>query len=226
VKRGSKRIILFVVIAAVFVFIRLSGVADYLTWEAVQENRESLSRWVTAHYSLSVITYIGLYIVTVAFSIPGATVLTLAGGFLFGTLWGVVYVNLGATTGAALAFLSSRYLLGGWVQERYGEQLKRYNDEIEKNGHLYLLTLRFIPLFPFFLINILSGLTTVPLRTFAWTTSLGIIPGSAVYAFAGSRLAVIRSPDDVLSLPIIIALVFLGLFSLSPVIIRRFMRQR
>ena len=220
-KSYAKKIILLIVIAGIFLLVRFSGVGGQLTFENLQDNKEDLHAYVEGHYPFSVALYIIIYILSTAFSIPGATVLTLAGGFMFGTLLCAAYVNVGATTGAMMAFLSARYLIGDWVQERYQGQLKKFNEEISRNGHLYLLTLRFAPLFPFFLINILAGLISVPLKTFLWTTSLGIIPGSLVYAFAGSQLNTIKSPGDIFSLRMAVAFVLLALFALLPVIIKK-----
>jgi uncharacterized membrane protein YdjX (TVP38/TMEM64 family) len=220
-KTYAKKIILFVIIIAVIVLIRISNTAEYLTFENLKRSSLILHEPANEHYLLAVLLYMVLYAVSVAFSIPGAAVLTLAGGFLFGTISGALYVNVGATTGAVIAFLSARYLTGNWIQKRYGPQLKRFNEELSKNGHLYLLTLRFIPVFPFFIINILAGLTNIPLKTFLWTTSLGIIPASLVYAFAGTQLNTIKVAGDIFSWRVITALFLLSLLSLLPVIINK-----
>ena len=131
--------------------------------------------FVHDRYILSLFLFISLYIIATAFSIPGDIILTLAGGFLFGIAVATVIVNIGATAGAVLAFLSARYLVGDRLQEKYQGQLNRFNEELNLNGPRYLLTLRFIPVFPFFLINFLAGLTNIPLRTFVWTTSVGYV---------------------------------------------------
>jgi uncharacterized membrane protein YdjX (TVP38/TMEM64 family) len=220
-KRHLKKIILAGILAAAIIGIRASGAGEYFTFENLQKNKEALHELVSGQYAFSVFIYIAVYIAVTAFSIPGATILTLAGGFLFGPLLAIIYVNAGANGGAVLAFLSARYLIGGWVQDKYGAQLKKFNEELSKNGHLYMLTLRFIPVFPFFLINIFAGLTNIPVRTFIWTTAVGIIPGSAAYAFAGSQINYIKSADDIFSARMLIALLLLGLFSIAPVIIKK-----
>lgn len=220
-KAHIKKIMLFSIITGLFFFIRASDVSHYLTFENLQKNKEALHGYVEGHYAFSVILYISMYVASTAFSIPGAAILTLAGGFLFGTLLCAAYVNVGATTGAIMAFLSAKYLIGAWVQNRYRRQLIRFNKEIASYGHIYLLTLRFVPVFPFFLINVLAGLTNVPLRTFLWTTSLGIIPGSLVYAFAGSQLDTIKSARDIFSSRMAAAFILLALLSLLPVLINK-----
>jgi uncharacterized membrane protein YdjX (TVP38/TMEM64 family) len=111
--------------------------------------------------------------------------------------------------------------VGTGIQEKYQSQLKKFNEELEKNGTSYLLTLRLIPAFPFFLINFLSGLTTIPVKTFIWTTSLGIIPGTAVFAYAGRQLGSINSASEILSLNVLSAFAILALFTLIPVIMKR-----
>ncbi len=220
-KKHLKRIIPLLLFLAVIAALRLSGLGDYLTLENLRKSRGILELAVKEHYALSVVLYILIYILTTAFAIPGALILTLAGGLLFHTFPGILYVCTGATAGAVLAFLFSRHVLGNWLQGRYAAQFARFNRELAVNGHLYLLTVRLIPVFPFFLINFLSGLTRIPLRTFAWTTALGILPGSFVYTFSGSQLGTIENLEDLVSWRILAALVLLALLTLSPVIWRK-----
>ena len=214
----AKKLLLFLVLAALIIGLRFSGIGDLLTLDNLQQRRDELAANVREHYALSLALYILAYIAVVAFSIPGATIMTLAGGFVFGTLPAVLAVNAAATAGAVLAFLSARYLLGTSLQERYQDQLAKFNAEMERNGARYLLTLRLIPVFPFFLVNFLSGLTRVPLTSFAWTTSLGIIPGSFVYAFAGRQLETVHRVGDILSSRMLLALALLAAFALVPAI--------
>lgn len=220
-KKYKKQIILLAILVAVILFVRLSGASGYLTLENLKKNKELLQHFIEARYFFAVVTYIVVYILTVTFSIPGATVLTLAGGFLFGLLPAIIYANVGATIGATLGFLFARYILGNSIQEKYAPQLERFNRELDENGHLYLLTLRLIPAFPFFLINLLAGLTRVSLKTFFWTTLIGILPGDVVYCFAGNQLNSIESVEDIFSANIIAAFLALALFSLLPVIFKK-----
>lgn len=217
-KKYRKQIILFLIVIAIFLALRWSGIGEHLTLDILKSNRNSLEQLVNNHMVFSVLSFILAYVIVVAFSIPGAVIMTLSGGFLFGTLLGAMYVNVGATTGAVLAFLSARYIIGNSIQDRYETQLKKFNSELEQNGHLYLLTLRFIPVSPFFLINFFSGLTGIPLRTFAWTTAVGIFPGSLVFTYAGSQLSRVNSVKDIISGPILLALALLGGLSLVPAI--------
>jgi uncharacterized membrane protein YdjX (TVP38/TMEM64 family) len=219
-KQGKQLLLLILFIAAI-VALRYSSAGNVLTFENLKQHRDILTALVQDHYGPSVTLFVVVYILAAAFSVPGAVILTLGGGFLFGTVAATVYVNIGATAGASLAFLSARYLLGDRLQEKYQSPLNTFNAEIAKNGARYLLTLRFIPVFPFFLINFLSGLTKLPLKTFVWTTSLGIIPGTAVFAFAGRQIGTINSPSEILSKKTIIAFIILALFALFPVIVDR-----
>lgn len=212
----AKKIILLVLFIGLIVGLRFSGLADYLTLENLQRNRDILQEWVALHRGLSFALYIAVYILVVAFSLPGGAVMTLAGGYLFGTVPAVLCVVIGATCGAVLAFLSARYLIGARIQGSYAAQLAKFNGEMNRNGARYLLTLRIIPLFPFFAVNFLSGLTQVPLGMFAWTTAVGIVPGTIVFAFAGQQFETIRSVGDILSPRVLLAFGVLAAFTLLP----------
>ncbi|WAC07663.1 MAG: TVP38/TMEM64 family protein [Thermodesulfobacteriota bacterium] len=211
-----KRIILLIAFVALIVFLRFTTLPEPLTFENLQHHKNFFQNFAAGNYLLSVGMFVVIYILVAGLSLPGATILTMGGGFVFGAFMGAVYVNIGATIGALVAFLSSRYLAGTWIQNKYQEKLCRFNQEVAQHGPHYLLTLRFIPLFPFFLINLFAGLTKIPVKTFIWTTSLGIFPGSLVYSFAGSQLTKITSVKDVLSIRILLAFCVLGLFILAP----------
>jgi uncharacterized membrane protein YdjX (TVP38/TMEM64 family) len=159
-------------------------------------------------------------------SIPVALVLTLAGGYLFGTAAGVLYIDIGATTGATIALLSARYLLGKRLQEKYQDALRRFNEEFAQNGIHYLLTVRLIPVIPFFVINFLAGLTRMPVRTFIWTTALGILPATTFFAFAGRQLGLISSAGDLVSMKMLMAFAAMGIVALAPVIYKRMQRRK
>jgi uncharacterized membrane protein YdjX (TVP38/TMEM64 family) len=217
----NKKIILLILFMIALIAVRYSPIGNVLTFENLKRNRQHLLALVQNHYLPSLLVFIAGYVMVTALSIPGAVILTLAAGFLFGTLFATLYVNIGATTGAVLAFLVARYLLGTRMQEKYQKQLSTFNEEMEKNGSRYLLTLRLIPVFPFFLINFLSGLTKVPLKTFAWTTALGIIPGTVVYAYAGQQIGSINALSEILSARVITAFAILALFALFPAVLDR-----
>ena len=156
---------------------------------------------------------------------PGGALLTLAGGFLFGSILGTIYVNIAATTGATLAFLASRYLLRDWVERKFGHRLGPIQEGFRRNAFSYLLTLRLIPAFPFFLVNLVSGLTRINIGTYVLATAVGIIPGSFVFANAGRQLGSINSLAEIASPAVLGAFALLGLFALAPVLYRRFVRR-
>ncbi len=223
-KTYTKRILILGGLLAVLALLWFLTPLRDLSLEDLFNNRDRLIGLIRDNYLPAVLIFIGLYIVVVAFSIPGATAMTLMGGFFFGPWLGTLYVNLGATSGAFLLFLASRYFLGSGLQDKYGDKLEKFNREVEENGTLYLLSLRLVPVFPFFLINLLSGLTTVRPWTFFWTTALGIIPGSFVYTWLGHAGATIDEAG--LPVELFIALVLMGLLSLSMVVVRKIRARR
>jgi len=225
-KPYQKKILIILILILVIATIRLTGVHKYLTFENLQKQKDILQNYVDGNYLLAIIIFILIYAVSVAFSIPGATILTLTGGLVFGTILGAIYVNVGATAGAIGVFIFARYLLGEKLQEKYKDKLAKFNNEIEINGYSYLLTLRFIPLFPFWMINLFAGLTKIPLRTYAWTTAVGILPGSLVYTYTGNQLNTINSVKDIFSWNILLAFVLLGLLALIPTILNHIKRRK
>ncbi|ULA65224.1 MAG: Dihydrolipoamide dehydrogenase [Nitrospira sp.] len=212
-------VLLFLSALGAFVFFDLRA---YLSLESLKANRDSLLVFTQEHYVSAVALFILTYILQTAFSLPGATLMTLAGGFLFGSVWGGLYVNIGATTGATLAFLAARYLFRDWVERKFGARLGPMQEGFAKNAFSYLLTLRLIPLFPFFLVNLLSGLTRVQLGTYVAATSAGIIPGGFVYTFAGRQLGTIDSLSELASPRLLLAFSFLGLLMLIPIAYRKY----
>jgi uncharacterized membrane protein YdjX (TVP38/TMEM64 family) len=196
-------------------------VGRFLSLDALKANRDGLLAFTEDHYGAAVGLFIAAYIAVTAASLPGAVILTLAGGFLFGSLLGTLYVNLGATTGATLAFLASRYLLRDWVERKFGWWLGPMQEGLAKNAFSYLMTLRLIPIFPFFGVNALCGLTRIPLGTYVAATAIGIIPGSFVYAYAGRQLGTINSLKEIASPNVLLAFTLLGLLALAPILYRK-----
>lgn len=207
-------------VAAVILFFHLE-LHRFLTLTSLKANRQALLDFYAAHKLLMVAGFMAVYIVQTALSLPGAAVLSLAAGAIFGSIMGTVYANIAATIGATLAFLVTRYLLRDAVQNRFGHKLEGINRELEARGINYLLFLRLVPLFPFFLINLAAGLTHLPLRTFFFGTMLGIIPGGFVYVNAGASLATIDSLSGIASPRVLGSFALLGLFSLMPVLYHR-----
>jgi uncharacterized membrane protein YdjX (TVP38/TMEM64 family) len=211
---GKIAIVLVIGVAvAAFLYFDLS---QFLSLQALKDNRDYLLSFTETHSAVAAVLFVLVYVAVTGLSLPGAVILTLAGGFLFGAVLGTLLVNLGATTGATLAFLVSRYLLRDWVERRFGKWLGPVQQGFTQNAFSYLMTLRLIPLFPFFVVNLVSGLTRMNIGTYVAATALGIIPGSFVYAYAGRQLGTINSLKDIASPGVIGALVLLGFLALVP----------
>lgn len=176
------------ILIALFFYFELGR---YLTLASLKDNRQTLLDYYFAHKTIMVAGFMVIYIVQTALSLPGAAILSLAAGAIFGSGPGTVYAVIAATLGATAAFLVTRYLLRDAVLSRFGSKLEGMNRELEERGFSYLLFLRLVPLFPFFLINLAAGLTRLPLKTFFFGTMLGIIPGGFVYVNAGDRKSVV-----------------------------------
>jgi pyruvate/2-oxoglutarate dehydrogenase complex dihydrolipoamide dehydrogenase (E3) component/uncharacterized membrane protein YdjX (TVP38/TMEM64 family) len=183
-----------------------------LTLEGLKASRERFEEWRTASPALITLAFFGFYVLVTALSLPGAAVMTLAAGALFGLLWGTVIVSFASSIGATLAFLASRYLFRDLVQRRFGDRLKAVNDGIAREGALYLLTLRLVPLFPFFLVNLLMGLTAIPTRTYYLVSQAGMLAGTLVYVNAGTQLAKIESLAGIVSPGLLLSFALLGVF--------------
>ena len=199
---------------------------QHFSLESLKANRNSLLAYTNANFTTAVTIYVLIYIVQTTFSLPGAVVMTLAGGFLFGSILGTLFANVGATTGATLAFLAARYLLRDSVERKFGNRIEPIQAGFAKNAFSYLMTLRLIPAFPFFLVNLVAGLTRVNLVTYILATSIGIIPGSFVFAFAGRQLGSINSLREIASPPVFMAFTLLGLLALMPIAYRKFVEKR
>jgi len=217
----GKIVVALVIAGAIGVFFYFD-LARFLSLDALKQNRDHLLAFTEANFATSVALFILTYIAVTGLSLPGAVILTLAGGFLFGSVLGTLFVNLGATTGATLAFLAARYMLRDWVEQKFGKWLKPLQQGFAKNAFSYLMTLRLIPLFPFFVVNLVSGLTRMNVSSYVAATALGIIPGSFVYAYAGRQLGTINSLKEIASPNVIAAFVLLGLLALAPTIYKKF----
>lgn len=224
-RASTKRLLLLLLLIAIMAAVPISGLGGYLTFASLTEHRGLLEQTVARHYVASVLLYMLLYILT-ALAVPGALILTVAGGVLFHTFPGLIYATIGATTGGVLAFLLSRYIMGNWLQARYDAQFRQFNRELKQYGHLYVMAARLVPVFPFFLVNYFCGLTGLSLRTFTWATAAGILPACLVYTFAGSRIGSISSPNDLVSRRLLLSLVLLAFLSLLPMISKKLRGRR
>ena len=208
-----KAILALLVAAAIALFFGM-GLDQYLTLGALKESQGKFAAMLEqSPWQVTFFSFV-LYVVVVALSLPGATIMGLAAGALFGLWYGTLLVSFASTIGATLAFLTSRYLLRDFVQHRFGGKLKAINEGMAKDGALYLFMLRLVPAFPFFLINLLMGLTQIHTRTFYWVSQLGMLAGTLVYVNAGTQLARINSLSDIISPEMLLSFVLLGVFPL------------
>ncbi len=209
-----KKLLIPMIAIAAFIVVRKMGWDQYLTLEYVQANLDSFKEYYAANQVQTIGIFAGIYITATALSIPGATILTLTAGALFGLTTGVIIVSFASTIGATLAFLASRYVLRDSIQNKYGDKLKSINEGVEKSGASYLFTLRLLPIFPFFLINLLMGLTPMRTLTYFFVSQIGMLPGTAVYVNAGSQLSQLKSLKGILSPQLLVSFALLGLFPL------------
>lgn len=203
------------------------GLHRHLTLEALAAQRETLARFVAEDGALAAAAYVGLYALTVAFSVPGGTVLTLAGGFLFGTLAGAAFAVAGATLGAVAVFLAARSAFGGLLRAKAGPWVGRLEGGFREHAFNYMLFLRLVPLFPFWLVNLVPAVLGVPLRVYTLATLIGIVPGGLVYASVGNGLGAVLDaggrPDLglIFAPEVLLPLLGLGALALLPVLARR-----
>lgn len=214
-KLPLKQIAIVLAVVAVIVLACALHLTDYLTLQYLQSSRAHFAD-LYAQYGLAlVLAYMGIYIVVTACSLPGAAILTLAGGALFGRWVGLVAVSFASTIGATLAFLMARFLLKDWVQNKFGDKLKPINQGVAKEGAFYLFTMRLVPAFPFFVVNLVMGLTTIRPLTFFVVSQLGMLPGTFVFVNAGTELSKITSLKGILSPGLLLSFVALGLLPIA-----------
>jgi len=221
-----KKIIVVLIIVAAAVSFFAFDIDQLLTLENVKSSQADFEQMKAGSPVLVSLTFFSLYVLVAALSLPGAALMTLAAGAFFGLAWGLVLVSFASTIGATLAFLVSRYLMRESVQNRFGDRLAAINDGVEKEGAFYLFTLRLVPIFPFFLINLLMGLTPIKTATFYWVSQLGMFAGTVVYINAGTQLGGIESLGGILSLPLLFSFALLGVFPLLAKKIIEWLKKR
>ncbi|WP_171029930.1 VTT domain-containing protein [Enterobacter sp. MF024] len=185
-----------------------------LTLENLQAQHQALLLYCQQAPLKSAALFFIVYVLVTTLSLPGAALLTLLGGALFGLWPGIVLVSFASTLGATLAMLTSRYLLRDWVQRRFAGPMRTVNQGVSRDGAFYLFALRLVPLFPFFMVNLLAGVTTLGVRRYWWVSQLGMLPGAIVYLNAGHQLGQIASLRDILSPGVVLAFTLLGLLPL------------
>ena len=207
-KKAVLALVLIGAIAAYFIF----DLGQYLSLENFKASQADIVAAKDAHPALYIAGFFLLYVAVTGLSIPGAAIMSLVAGALFGVVIGTLIVSFASTMGATLAFLSSRYLLRDWVQGKFGERLRAVDDGLEKDGAFYLFTLRLIPVFPFFVINLLMGLTRIKTGTFFWVSQIGMLPATIVFVNAGTQISRIESTAGLLSPTLIASFMALAFF--------------
>lgn len=221
-----KKLLLLLVIVALFISAFAFDLTQYLSLDVLKEKQQQLNQLFVDYPFQVFAVYFVVYVAATALSLPGATILTLGSGAIFGLGWGLLLASFASSFGAFLAFLSARFILHDWVQEKFGERLTAINRGMERDGAFYLLSLRLVPLFPFFVINLVMGLTRIKVWTFYWVSQVGMLLGTAVYVNAGTQLAQISSLGDVVSADLIGAFVLLGVFPLIAKVVLAFLKRR
>ena len=209
----GKVALVILVIGLLATFVLLDGDA-YLNLGYLQQVRGDVVFYVESNPLVSSVSYFVLYVLVTALSVPGALIMTLAGGAVFGLPWGLLLVSFASTIGATLAMLVSRMLLRDWVQVRFKTQLVTVNQGLTDDGGFYLFSLRMVPLLPFFMVNLVMGLTGISIWQFYWVSQVGMLAATFVFVFAGTQLAAIETLSGILSPGMIVALSLLGLFPL------------
>lgn len=216
------KIVIVLAIVLLLLLFKWLHLDDYLTLAYLKASREQFAQLYAEQTTLVIGSYMLIYILATALSLPGAVILTLAGGALFGLVTGTIVISFASTIGATLACMVSRFLLRDWVQARFGDKLERINEGMEQEGGFYLFTLRLIPVFPFFVINLAMGLTRIKIATYYWVSQLGMLPGTLVYVNAGKELGKLESLAGILSPSLIFSFVLLGLF---PITVKKIMAR-
>lgn len=211
----KNKVIIVILVLLLIIAFRFFHLGDYFTLEYIQDSQQRFAVLYSDHRVAVIAGFMATYILVTSLSLPGATVMGLAAGAFFGLLTGTIIVSFASTIGATAACSVSRFILRDWIQNRFGDKLKTVNKGFEDEGAFYLFTLRLIPIFPFWLINLVMGLTRVPLKTYYWVSQIGMLPGTMVYVNAGKELGKIESLSGILSPRLLLSFALLGIFPIT-----------
>lgn len=221
-------LVLILGLASYFYF----DLGSFFSFQSLKDNRETLLQWKENHWLWTILGFMGVYFLVVSFSIPGAVFFTLAGGFLLGPIWGTLCVVTSATLGACTIFIAVQTSLGSWLKGKAAPWFSKMEKGFKENGFSYLLFVRLVPIFPFWVVNIVPALLDMQLKSFAIATFIGIIPGSFVYVLAGNGLGAILDQDKtpnlgiILEPPVLIPILCLAALSLVPIIYKKIKKNR
>ena len=211
----KKKIIIILAIVVLVALFKVLNVEDYLSLSYIKASQIKFETLYAENRAAVIAGFMLMYIVVTSLSLPGGAVMGLAAGALFGLLTGTIAVSFASTVGATIACFVSRFMLRDWIQTKFGHKLKTVNEGIQREGAFYLFTLRLIPVFPFWLINLIMGLTKMPLRRYYWVSQLGMLPGTIVFVNAGKELGKIESLSGIFSPGLILSFALLGLFPIA-----------
>jgi len=210
--------LLLIFISLFFIF----GINEFFTLETIKNLKSEISSYKESYPIQIVLLFILIYVTGTSLSLPVAGILSVAGGAIFGLVWGTIFVSIAGTIGATAAFMLSRYLFKDLIQQRYGDKLTIINEGIKKNGNMYLLSLRLIPVFPYFIINAVMGITPMPLFSFSIITLIGMVPITSILVNGGVQIATINSLQDILSIKVLASFILIGLI---PLLAHKFSRH-
>jgi len=223
---NKKKIIFLSLVLLVFGLFFYFDVGSFLSFSYLKSKQLAFNEFKNKNYFLTALIFIVVYTISTAASLPGAALLTLLSGALFGLFVGTLFVSFSSTMGATLAFLSSRFLFRKSVKSSFPKAYNRINEGIDKEGGLYLFSVRLIPIFPFFVVNLLMGLTNIKTFTYMWVSALGMLPGTIAYVNAGTQISQLKSTKGILSLELIGAFAIIGLLPLVSKKIVEFLKKR
>lgn len=223
---NKKKFAVVLIIILIIISYKYFDLGSYLTLESLKSQREVLRQSYNDNMALFIIGFSLIYITSTAISLPGATILTLSSGAIFGPILGTIVASASSNIGAALAFLVARYLLRDSLEAKYKDQTSKFNEGIKENAINYLLFLRLVPVFPFFVINLAMGLTRISIITFVGASIIGMLPGTFVYVYAGNQLSNINSLKDIASPGMLSAFALLGVLALIPVGIKKIQAKK
>ena len=218
-KQSIGRLIIILLVICAITLYALFDFGQYLTLDYLKAQQHEFISFYQDNQLLTISSFFAVYVLVTAVSLPGAAIMSLAAGAVFGVTVGTIIVSFASTIGATLAFLASRVLLKNYIQRKFHDKLVSINDGVRKDGAFYLFTLRLIPAFPFFVINLAMGLTPIRLWQFFWVSQIGMLPGTIVYLNAGSQIGSINALEDIFSAGLILSFVLLGIF---PLIAKKF----
>lgn len=210
-----KKLAIVGLIILLIILFKVFGLDQYLTLSSLKEQQANFAQLYSTNKVLVISAYMLIYIIVTALSLPGAAIMTLAGGAMFGLVPGTIVVSFASSIGATCACFVARYLLRDWVQNKFGDKLTKINEGMEREGGLYLFSLRLVPIFPFFVINLVMGLTPIRMFTYYWVSQLGMLPATIIFVNAGKELAKLDSLKGILSPGLLISFALLGLLPIT-----------